>query len=57
MYDRFYNIIDNILYYFSGNNGGLVMLIIWSGIAILLIWDFVLFINEIRYELKEGEED
>ena len=33
------------------------MKIIWLGIAILLVWDFVLFIKEIRHELKEGGED
>ena len=44
------------------------MLIIWLGIAILLVWDLILFISEIRNEfkefikeilneLKEGEED
>ena len=33
------------------------MKIIWIGIAILLIWDLILFIGEIRHELKEGEED
>ena len=34
-----------------------MMKIIWLGIAILLVWDLILFISEIRHELKEGEED
>lgn len=34
-----------------------MMKIIWLGIAILLLWDLILFINEIKDELKEGEED
>lgn len=30
-----------------------MMKIIWIGIAILLIWDFVLFIKEIRSEFDD----
>ena len=60
MYDRLdinnnrnYTIHNSI----CGFNGGLVMLIIWLGIAILIVWDLILFIGEIQHELKEGEED
>lgn len=33
------------------------MTFIWVSIAILLVWDLILFINEIKEELKEGGED
>lgn len=31
------------------------MVVIWSGIGILLIWDFILFIKEIRSEFEEDD--
>lgn len=34
-----------------------MMTFIWISITILLIWDLILFIGEIRHELKEGEDD
>lgn len=34
-----------------------MMTLIWILIGIVLIWDLILFIIEIREELKEGEED
>ena len=30
-----------------------MMTIIWLGIAILLVWDFVLFVKEIRSEFDD----
>lgn len=32
------------------------MVIIWAGIGILLIWDFILFIKEIRSEFEEADD-
>lgn len=34
-----------------------MMKLIWILIALILIWDLILFIGEIQHELKEGEED
>lgn len=32
------------------------MAIIWIGISVLLIWDFILFIKEIRSEFEEVDD-
>ena len=32
------------------------MIKIWIGIGVLLIWDFILFIKEIRSEYEEADD-
>ena len=32
------------------------MTFIWLGIGVLLIWDFILFVKEIRSEFEEADD-